>query len=347
MIFSRRRAESTSAPDTAIAAFWEWWPGARDRVEAAVTTGDWTDLSDQINALVAAIHPDLHWEFARGARSAHALVVSPAGRAELRAVAARWAASAPQADETWEYHTSRQPDPNAFGARLQIGGAELAMADLRYGFAVEGGRQLLDVTVYHPMFPDLPEEVRGQIAFLSLDWLLGEEGVERWVGAVEFGGEAPPSDAYPPDELRAAVERQAVEHKEPVWVMLTAQDKKGWPVLATAQKVMLPVRFPRFDTHVAVTVPFRDTNDGGLPLDGSLTALRAFEDELTDALGTDGELLAHETTRGTRVLHYYVDGSTGAAALVESRLGGWREGRAQATAAYDPALEGVAHLNTT
>lgn len=344
MIFSRR-AESTPAPDAAIAAFWQWWPGARGRVEAAISSGQWADLSDQINALVAAVHADLHWEFARGTRSAHALVVSPAGRAELRAVAARWAASAPVPDETWEYHTSRQPDPNAFGARLQIGGAELAMADLRYGFAVEGGRQLLDVTVYHPMFPDLPEEVRGQIAFLSLDWLLGEEGVERWVGAVEFGG-APPPDAYPPDELRAAVERQAVEYKETVWVMLTAQDKKGWPVLATAQKALLPVRFPRFDTHVAVTLPFRETNDGGLPLDASLTALRAFEDELTGALGAGGELLAHETTRGTRVLHYYVDGSSGAAAQLEARLPGWREGRAQAKVAYDPALEGVAHLNT-
>lgn len=346
MIFSRRRAETTPAPDAAIDAFWRWWPGARGRVEAAVASGEWADLSDQINELVAAIHADLHWEFARGERAAHALVVSPAGRAELRAVAARWAAGAPEPDETWEYHTSRQPDPKAFGARLQIGGAELAMADLRYGFAVEGGRQLLDVTVYHPMFPELPEEVRGQISFLSLDWLLGEEGVERWVGAVEFG-EAPPADAYPPDELRAAVERQAVEHKEPVWVMLTAQDKKGWPVLATAQKAMLPVRFPRFDTHVTVTLPYRETNDGGLPLDGSLTALRAFEDALTDALDADGELLAHETTRGTRVLHYYVDGSTGAAALIESRLTGWPEGRAQSTATYDPALDGVAHLNTT
>jgi hypothetical protein len=170
--------------------------------------------------------------------------------------------------------------------------------------------------------------------------------VERWVGAVEFGG-TPPADAYPPDELRAAVERQAVEHKEPVWVMLTAQDKKGWPVLATAQKAMLPVRFPRFDTHVAVTLPFRENNDGGLPLDGSLTALRAFEDALTGALGGDGDLLAHETTRGVRVLHYYVDGSAGATALIEGRVASWPEGRAQAKASYDPALEGVSHLNTT
>lgn len=345
MIFSRRRAESTPAPDTAIAAFWQWWPGARGRVEAAITSGEWGDLADQIGGLVDAIHPDLQWEFSRGVRAAHALVVSPVGRPPLRAVAARWVAAAPPPDETWEYQAARQPDPNAFEAQLQIGGAELALADLRYGFAVEAGRQLLDVTVHHPMFPALPDEVRGQISFLSLDWLLGEEGVERWIGAVEFGG-APPADAYPPAELRAAVERQAVEYKEPSWVMLSAQDKKGWPILATAQQPLLPVRFPRFDTHVAVTLPFREANDGGLPLDGSLDALRAFEDELTEALAGDGDLLAHETTRSTRVLHYYVDGSTGAAALVEGRLSRWTEGRARAEAAYDPALEAVAHLQT-
>ncbi|GAA4473632.1 DUF695 domain-containing protein [Phytohabitans houttuyneae] len=345
MIFSRRRAESTPSPDAAIDAFWRWWPGARSAVEAAVASGEWGDLSDRINALVEAIHADLHWEFSRGVRATHALVVSPAGAPPLRAVAARWLAAAPPADETWEYHSSRQPDPAAFGARLQIAGAELAMEDLRYGFAVEAGRQLLDVTVYHPMFADLPDDVRGQISFLSLDWLLGEEGVERWVGAVEFGG-APPAEAYPPAELRAAVERQAVEFKEPAWVMLSAQDKKGWPILATAQQPLLPVRFPRFDTHVAVTLPFREANDGGLPLDGSLTALREFEDELTDALAGDGDLLAHETSRSTRVLHFYVDGSTGAAALVEGRLGGWREGRARVETAYDPSLEHIAHLNT-
>jgi len=343
VIFSRRRAEPS--PDKAIAAFWQWWPGARGAVEAAVSTGEWGELSDRLNELVEAIDGHLHWEFSRGVRASHALVVSPAGRPELRAVAARWAEAAPPADETWEYHTSRQPDPNAFDARLRIGGAELAMEDVRYGFAVESGRQLLDVTVYHPAFPELPEELRAQVSFLSLDWLLGEEGVERWVGAVEFGG-APPADAYPPDQLRLAVERQAAEHKETLWVVLSAQDKKGWPIIATAQKALLPVRFPRFDTHVAVTLPFRETNDGGLPLSGSLDALRAFEDELTEALGTDGDLLAHETTRGTRVLHYYVDGASGAAALVQGRLAGWREGRAKLETGYDPSLEAVSHLNT-
>ncbi|MDQ7904936.1 hypothetical protein RB614_10425 [Phytohabitans sp. ZYX-F-186] len=345
MIFSRRRAESSPVPDdAAIQAFWQWWPGARDRVQAAVASGEWGELSGQVNSLVEAIHPDLHWEFSRGVRAAHAVVVSPAGAAPLRAVAARWLAAAVPADETWEYHCSRQPDPRAFEARLRIGGAELELEKLRYGFAVEAGRQLIDVTVYHPMFPGLPEDVRGQVCFLSLDWLLGEEGVERWIGAVEFG-EAPPDDAHPPAELLAAVERQAVEYKEPTWVMLSAQDEKGWPIIATAQQPLLPVRFPRFDTHVAVTLPFREANEGGLPLDGSLTALREFEDELTAALAGDGDLLAHETTRSSRVLHFYVDGSTGAAALVQERLAGWREGRAEAKSSYDPTLDEVAHLN--
>jgi hypothetical protein len=339
MIFSRRR----SAPDNAVAEFWQWWQGVRGRVEAAIGSGDWDELTSEIKTRVEAIHPDLQWEFSNGTHAQHALVVSPAGEAGLRAVSARWAASAPPPDDTWEYHASRQPDPAVFDARMGIGGAEIALADLRYGFAVVAGQQLVDVTVYHPAFPSLPDEVRAQIAFLSLDWLLGEEAVERWVGVVEFGG-APTPDARPREELQAAVERQAVEYKEPTWAVLSAQDKKGWPILATAQLPLLPVRFPRFDTHLAVMLPFREANDGGLPLDGSLQALRDFEDELTAAIGADGDLLAHETTRGVRTLHFYVDGTTSAAAVVEERLPGWREGRPSLRTAYDPGLDGVAHL---
>jgi hypothetical protein len=338
-MFSRRRP----APDSSIAEFWQWWQGARGRVEAAIKSGDWDALTDEIKARVDAIHPDLQWEFSNGSHAQHALVVSPAGEASLRAVAARWAASAPPPDETWEYHASRQPDPAVFDARMGIAGAEIVLADLRYEFAVTPGRQLIDVTVHHPAFPSLPDEVRGQIAFLSLDWLLGEEGVERWVGVVEFGG-APPPDARSREQLRAAVERQAIEYKEPTWAVLSAQDRKGWPILATAQLPLLPVRFPRFDTHVAVTLPFREANEGGLPLDGSLQALRAFEDELTAAVGADGDLLAHETTRGVRTLHFYVDGTTAAAATIEERLPGWREGRSSLRTGYDPGLEEVGHL---
>jgi hypothetical protein len=195
------------------------------------------------------------------------------------------------------------------------------------------------------MFPGLPEEVRTQITLLSLDWLLGEDGVERWIGRVEVGG-APPPDAQPGAQLKASVDRLAAEEKDDVWALMSAE-ANGWPVIVCAQQPLVPVRFPRFDTHLAVTLPYRAANDGGLPVESSLEALRNKEDELT-ALVHDagvGTLLAHETTRGARVLHYYVDSTTDAAERIKAQVGEWAEGRTNVRETYDPGLRNVRHLS--
>lgn len=345
MIFSRRSRNGAryAKADAAIAAFWEWWPQVRPRVDAATTSGEWQDLHPVLAERVAAIHADLQWEVAKGQRARHALVVSPGGHAELRAYAVRWLDAAPPADDTFEYHAARQADPAGLEYSMRLENAELALADLRFGFAVDPDRDQADVTVYHPVFPDLPDEIRGQVSFLSLDWLLGEDAVERWIGHVEFGG-APPPDAQPGAQLRAAVDRLAAEEKDDVWALMSGE-ADGWPVLACAQQPLVPVRFPRFDTHLAVTLPYRTANDGGLPVESSLEALRAKEDEVTDLLHDAGTLLAHETSRGVRVLHYYVDSTTGAAERVRDLLGDWAEGKATTNATYDPGLRNVRHLS--
>ena len=79
-------------------------------------------------------------------------------------------------------------------------------------------------------------------------------------------------------------------------------------------------------------------------MDESLTALRAFEDELSAAIGTNGALVAHETCGRLRTLHFYVDSQTNARAELESHLPRWREGRASVEPQLDPAFEQVRHL---
>jgi hypothetical protein len=313
-------------------------------VEAAIDSGEWGDLYPQLAERVTAIHADLQWEVAKGQRARHAFVVSPGGHAELRAYAVRWHDAAPPPDDTFEFHPARQADPGVLDSTMRMDGATLDLADLRFGFAVDPDRDQAEVTVYHPVFPDLTDEVRGQISFLSLDWLLGEEGVERWVGTVEFGG-APPSDAQPAAQLKAAVDRLAAEENDAVWALMSAE-ADGKPLLACAQQPLVPVRFPRFDTHVAVTLPYRLANDGGLPVDLSLEALRDKEDQLTDLLDGDnaGTLLAHETTQGVRVLHFYVDSTTDATQRVRGNVGDWAEGRAAVKETYDPGLRNVRHF---
>jgi hypothetical protein len=98
------------------------------------------------------------------------------------------------------------------------------------------------------------------------------------------------------------------------------------------------VRWPRFDTHVAIHLPYRTQSENGLPDNDALQGLRAAEDALAEAAGGDAALLAHETGQGRRTLHYYADSGTAVVAALDRVRPG------QLAITYDPALREVAHL---
>ena len=125
-------------------------------MQETLEAGGADTLAEELSRRVSAIHPELQWEFSKGPRSRHALVVSPGGSAKVRAAAARWYAEAPAPDDVWEYHRSRQADPDALTARLEIGGQRLDLSELRFSFTVDTDRRSVDVTAYHPGFAGLP-----------------------------------------------------------------------------------------------------------------------------------------------------------------------------------------------
>jgi hypothetical protein len=338
-VFFRRK----SAPDAAIADFWQWWPTARPRLTASIDAREGgMSMVDEIRQRVHAIDPDLEWELGQGEQAKNAFVLTPAGNAKLRATAARWRAAAPPADEIWEFHDARQPSAGFDDFTLQIGEHSLAMSEVRFGAILTGDEpHSVDVTVFHPLFADLPDNLRSQITFLALDWALGENGVETWVGLVEPMATEPP-DARTVHELRAVVTEIADRHRKPVWAILGAETPEGQPVMAMTQLPLRAVRWPRFDTHVGVVLPYA-ARDNGLPTDEALQALRLFEDQLEPVLAKDGELLAHETQLGQRTLHYYVDGETQLPARIREAVKGWPRGAA--LAAPDPELRQVSHLS--
>jgi hypothetical protein len=337
VIFGRKMRKTGDGD--AIVGFWAWWPSVRPAVVAAIEAGDWTSLSADVGRRVTAIHPGLQWEFSRGTTAKHSLVVSAGGKAELRPVAARWSALAPPPDETWEYHAARQADPGVFTSSIELGGGvRLDLAQLRFAFARDPDSPELEVIAYHPGFGMLEDRARGQVTFLALDWLLGEDAVEEWIGPVSWQvGE--PDGAAPPAELAASVDALRAEHRVPQWVLLSATLPDGSPVMATAQRPLRSVRWPRFDTHVAVTLPYRHSQPSGLPEAESLAALRDFEDTaLSTAAGADGALLAHETSRGARTLHYYVDAASPAGDDLAEAAGWWKDGRARVERHFDPSF---------
>jgi hypothetical protein len=329
-------------PETeTIAEFWQWWATARDRVAAAISAGTVREFADEIGRRVDAIRTDLQWELAPGQTSAHALVVTSGGQATMRATAARWLAAAPPADETWSYRSARAADPSVFESVIELDGHKLELAQIRYGITVNKQSHQIDVVCYHPAFAGLPDEVQGQITFLALDWAIGENDVEIWLGEIGWTTTEPANPKMPEDLRHAVI---AVASDDDSWVLMEGRQRDGTPLLATAASPLRSARWPRFDLHVPIMLPYQRHNEGQFPVDESLAALRAFEDELSAAIGGNGALVAHETTGGLRTLHFYVDSQTNARAELESHLPRWREGRASIEPRLDPAFEQVRHL---
>ena len=337
-----QRKEKADGQSAAIAAFWSWWPEVRDQLDTGIREGSVRGHAEMIAERVNAIHSKLEWELAPGLNATHALVVTSAGEAELRAVAARWLAAAPAPDDLWEFHDIRRADRKDFRrATLAFGDLKIDVDEIRYAYTVDRQRGQIDVLCYHPGFAGAPEQVQGQVTYLTLDWLLGEDKVESWIGVIHWTDE-PLAEPHTPEELSAAVDDVASRSEQ--WALMGAEGKDGLPRMAVANLPLRPARWPRFDTHLGVTLPYRTCNDGRLPIDGSLQALRDFEDMLVAAVGPDGTLVAHETGNRMRTLHLYVDSQSRARGRVETALPGWAEGRAGLDATYDPRFDRVEHL---
>ena len=340
-IFKRRKRIAVDADP--IGGFWSWWSSTGAvSVAEAIARRQPTDANAALTERIGRIHADLEWELGPGLHAEHVLIVTAAGNPAHRAIARRWLRAAPPSDQTWEYADLRRPGP-AFTIRFE-GLPPIAIDEALV--TIEPDTSSVHVGVHHPTFPSLPDDVQQRVTFLILDLVLGEEMVETWIGAIETEPTAP-ADARPVESLLPAVAMFAAEHTledgSPAWKMLEGT-RDGRRVIATAEYPLRSIRRPHLDTHVAVAVGYPIVRDDGLPESDMLDELRAFEDHLTARLGGSGNLLAHETSAGTRILHYYVDGTTPADAQLQAATTGWPHGKVKVTVEPDPAWDNVAHL---
>jgi hypothetical protein len=339
-VFRRNRSfDGSPQPDS----FWRWWTDTGAALTAEALTRN--EVADDLAQAVHAMHPDLCWELAAGDVSQHVLVVTSAGHPELRATAHRWLLAAPPADETWSYSDHRPPAEDPEGIRLSTGpGSGIDFAEMRVTARLSGIR--FDTVVHHPTFADLPEEARVQAAFLALDAAVGENDVELWIGHLETT-EHSMIDGFGLSALRAVVNDHKAQYVDPdggpSWALMQGETSEG-PVLALAQVPLHPVIAPHLSVHVAVVLPYRSTTDDGMPDNGSLDALRSFEDHLSLVLGKDGRIVAHQSSAGVRVLHVYVDETSDATERIKATAATWPEGDAEVHAMADPSWESVDHL---
>ncbi|HEY0868816.1 MAG TPA: hypothetical protein VGD55_00310, partial [Acidothermaceae bacterium] len=131
---------------------------------------------------MSAINPELGWELGPGHKAQHVLCVTAGGVAAVRPTAERWLRAAPPVDSAWEYIAAKAAHPLPLDDKLVLGTWTLNIAETRFGIVVEESRLEVDVTCFHPHFPVMPEDARNEVMFIVLDWLLGEDDIERWVG---------------------------------------------------------------------------------------------------------------------------------------------------------------------
>jgi hypothetical protein len=179
----------------------------------------------------------------------------------------------------------------------------------------------LDVVVQHPVFPSLDEDTRGQVGFIGLDNILGEEEVERWIGALEWSAR-PPSASVGPHELRERVERLAATAPSGEWAVLEGQD-----AIVIAARPLRPVDHPYFDELCELTAPV-----------GELSELQDHEEELTAHFGARAFHAASLTRNGSRTAFVYVDREQS----TSTELAAWASARGyEFKCSHDPAWEAV------
>src|SRR5438445_2674406 len=220
--------ESDGVPSESLDHFWVWWASARNRLAAALDRQTLSkQIADEITSMVDLVHPSLMWELGPGRASTYALTLCPEGDLSLRRLTAAWLRAAPPADEGWEYHAARPPTPSL---NVQIEGAEFAPSEFSVTSEYDDSRERFHVTLHHPQFGGVKEEVCRQVALLTLDQLLGEDDVDRWVQSVDAIFPAG-DEAAALDELTGEIERRRAEATGQRLSLGTGVDRDGGPVI--------------------------------------------------------------------------------------------------------------------
>lgn len=329
-----------AAPSSAhpIIDFWAWWEREGRLIDPSEPS---FDAAAELTKRLARIDPGLTFHFGPGEGAAHRLTVSAGGVAEVRRIAERWFRAAPSPSETWEFSPSKQADPSAMANVLQIAGEELSLEEMRFEIDRDDNRLRVHVGVYHPVFDRVSEDLRAQAGFLVLDWLLGEDDVERWLGEVGFLTEMP-AYAQPSAALADAVAQTAAQANPDEWVVAEGTTPEGYPVLALFRYGARWLDAPTCDRHHLLTVEY-PAQENGLPgSEQTLNELSAIDDEFQELLGTRGVFVGTETGQGARLFHAYTDGEDQNA---DDALAAWARARGLALVSEsDPSWRAVRHL---
>jgi hypothetical protein len=268
---------------------------------------------DEISSAVKGIHSGLAWELGPSHRARNTFCVTSEGNLAIRRYAEDWLAAAPEADGTWEFVTARPPVPSSSlgDIAIELGGASAKVGEARVAITPDKGRERLDLSVWHPAFPDLPVDARAQLGYLILDTALGEDGVERWVGRIEWVG-TPTDHAVGIATLPAEIERFATDVTGDQFALFQGPSQRtGNDLILNLNTALKHIDHIGKEHLLTVSIPGLTTAENGMPSGEETARLEPIEDQLDVAL-REVAVMGRLTGDGSRILYRYV--ASGAAA---------------------------------
>jgi hypothetical protein len=306
-----RRSRQTATPEEGIAAFWEWWPGARVRIEAAIEAREFGAVLGEMGDRVKAIHRHMSCELTSGLKSRHAFCISASGNRAIRPLAERWLEAAPPPDQTWEYHSARQPGHRPHS---EFKGLVIAERDYCIGLHLDKSTRRLDVAVFHPELARLPESKRLIGISLFLCDLLGEDDAERWIGKFE-SALLPPKGAVDANGLRGEIARLRELPVEGLHAIVWGVNAVGRPTSVLADLGLKRIDHLLDDQHVTVSIPLA----AGWPPDNfELERLDKLEPQLEARLEGTAHWVARTTESGLREIHFVARDGAAASRVIEA-----------------------------
>ncbi len=316
----------------AIEAFWAWWTSeGRSQLADAIQSGEATDLPDRITALVQAIHPELQWQLAPGTTATHSLTVTPDGDPELRGITELWLRTGPGADETWEYHAARQPSDGP----VEAAGLTLDPTQVVFTFDFDDLYEQLDLMLDHESLLEVPREVALEVAFAALEAVIGEDGVERWVGIVDLSDEE--LDGRPLTDLPEIVSRFAPGLTGLRWEEFETTDVAGWEEHVRINRALKSIDHLGHNIHLEVRIELEAFDRLALPTHEEATLLDGLAASLEQEMGDRALPIAVDTVNRHRSLHYYVNDVETVEELVDEWIGRHDERTIEAMFMVDPA----------
>ncbi len=278
----------------AITEFWRAWPRLVHVLDREIADNHYGVGTELLTDLVKSIDPALEWDLSPGVEARHALCLSSAADPSLRPLTERWFRAAPSATDEWEYHPARIPvEPTL----VQVGDVGIHPLDVTVVSEVRHSTEELNLTIGHPSFGLIDEALQLQMAFRMIDDLIGEDGLETWVGSVDVVPHPLPW-GMPFVDLADEVERLSTSATGKQWELMDREDRELGPSQVFINRALKRLHFLEMDNVVILSIETSVHDD---PL------LREVEEDLAATLHSSGVIFAHRVFETFTEIYGYAD----------------------------------------